>query len=101
MRQPTIPASITTPIWLISGLVIRNVSVMPSGTPAATKPMNSGTELHEQNGVMAPKVAASRNPMATCRPPIRSRTRSGGTDARAIVIAKIMPAISSRIFTVS
>ncbi len=63
--QPTIPASITTPIWLISGPVIRNVRVIPSGTPAATNPMNSGTELDEQNGVIAPEPAANRNPVTT------------------------------------
>jgi hypothetical protein len=45
---------------LISGLVSRNVKAIPSGTPAAASPMNSGIELHEQNGVSAPRPAASR-----------------------------------------
>jgi hypothetical protein len=99
--QPTIPASMTTPIWLISGEVIRKVSVTPSGTPAATKPMNSGTEEQEQNGVIAPKTAASANPTATWRPTIRSRTFSGGTADRARLIAKISPTMSSMILAVS
>ena len=32
--------------------------VTPSGTPAARKPMNAGTALHEQNGVTTPSPAA-------------------------------------------
>ena len=40
------------------GLLIRKANVTPSGMPASTKPMNSGTAEHEQNGVTTPKPAA-------------------------------------------
>ena len=43
-------------ISLTSGLAIRKLSVTPSGTPAATNPMNAGTALHEQNGVATPSA---------------------------------------------
>ena len=43
---------------LIMGLAIRNEKVTPSGMPASTKPMNSGTEEQEQNGVTAPSETA-------------------------------------------
>lgn len=58
--QPNIANSMTTAIWSIIGAATRKVSVMPSGTPADRKPMNSGTAEHEQNGVTAPSRAASR-----------------------------------------
>ncbi len=43
-----------------NGEVMRKAKVTPSGMPPFTKPMNRGTELHEQNGVIAPKVEAIR-----------------------------------------
>ena len=45
-----------------SGLAIRKLSVTPSGTPAATNPMNAGTAEHEQNGVTTPRPAAATLP---------------------------------------
>ena len=42
-------------ISLTRGLAIRKLKVTPSGTPAATKPMNAGTALQEQNGVITPR----------------------------------------------
>ncbi len=41
------------------GEAMRNAKVTPSGTPASTKPMNSGTAEQEQNGVTTPKPAAA------------------------------------------
>ncbi len=41
---------------------MRNANVTPSGMPASTKPMNSGTAEHEQNGVTTPKPAAATVP---------------------------------------
>ena len=37
------------------GDAIRKLIVTPSGTPAATNPMNAGTAEHEQNGVTTPE----------------------------------------------
>jgi hypothetical protein len=42
-----------------NGEVIRNEKVTPNGIPPFTKPMKSGIEEQEQNGVMAPKKEAS------------------------------------------
>ena len=50
-----------------------------SGTPACTKPMNSGTAEHEQNGVTMPSVAAITLPAPSRRPDSRARVRSGET----------------------
>ena len=50
--------------------------VTPMGTPAATKPMNAGTALHEQNGVMTPSPAAITLPTPSRRPPSNARVRS-------------------------
>ena len=40
------------------GEEIRNENVTPSGNPALVKPMNSGIEEQEQNGVTVPSKAA-------------------------------------------
>jgi hypothetical protein len=42
------------------GEVIRNANVTPKGIPPFTKPINKGTEEHEQNGVIAPNVDAKK-----------------------------------------
>ena len=47
---------------------MRNENVTPSGTPAVTKPMKSGTAEQEQNGVATPKSAASTLPDAFAPP---------------------------------
>ena len=36
---------------------IKNENVTPSGSPALVKPMNSGMDEHEQNGVTVPSSA--------------------------------------------
>ena len=68
---------------LIIGLAIRNEKVTPSGMPASTKPMNSGTEEQEQKGVTAPRVTASPRACQSGRPRTKSRTRSGESIARS------------------
>ena len=54
--KPNRPYRSTTATSFTIGLAIRKLSVTPSGTPAATKPMNAGTALHEQNGVATPSA---------------------------------------------
>ena len=49
--QPTKPNSRPSATSLTIGAEIRNEKVTPSGTPAETKPMKSGTAEQEQNGV--------------------------------------------------
>jgi hypothetical protein len=44
----------------MSGELMRNAKVTPSGMPAPRKPMKSGIEEQEQKGVTMPNVAASR-----------------------------------------
>ena len=58
-RSRTCPAAGAIAISLTIGLAMRKLIVTPSGTPAATNPMNAGTALHEQNGVTTPSPAAS------------------------------------------
>jgi hypothetical protein len=99
--RPNMPKSRTTAISWISGLAIRKESVIPSGTPAETNPMNAGTAEHEQNGVAIPSVAAAALPTPSRRPPRSARVRSMLRNDRRIVIAKMMPARSSAIFVVS
>jgi hypothetical protein len=45
---------------LTKGEVIRNENVTPNGTPALRKLINKGIEEHEQNGVIAPNIEASK-----------------------------------------
>jgi hypothetical protein len=45
------------------GEEIRKENVTPSGTPASTKPINSGTAEQEQKGVTMPRSAASILPI--------------------------------------
>ena len=42
------------------GEEIRNENVTPSGRPALVKPMNSGIDEQEQNGVTVPSSAATQ-----------------------------------------
>jgi len=80
------PTSSTAATSLIIGLAIRKEKVMPSGMPASTKPMNSGTDEQEQNGVTAPSEMART--LASHGGLLRtySRTRSGLRIARSIPI---------------
>ena len=66
------------------GAEIRNENVTPSGTPAVTNPMNSGTAEHEQNGVTMPSSAASTLPADSLRPARIRRVRSGVKNERTM-----------------
>ena len=60
------------------GEEIRKENVTPSGRPAEVKPMNSGMDEQEQNGVTVPSRAATMfAPMPWKRPSI-FLLRSGG-----------------------
>ena len=96
MPGPKRPHSITSATSLTIGEAIRNAKVTPSGTPASTKPMNSGTAEHEQNGVMTPTPAAANDPGTRPRPTSSGRTRSGGKNPRIRVTRVTMPVSSSR-----
>ena len=64
------------------GAETRKANVTPSGTPASTKPMKSGTAEQEQKGVTTPKRAAPVAPATTLRPASVCRTLSGDTNER-------------------
>ena len=64
------------------GAETRKAKVTPSGTPASTKPMKSGTAEQEQKGVMMPNPRRPRAPTTTLRPASVRRTRSGETKER-------------------
>ena len=80
--QPNRPSSITSATSLIIGAATRNENVTPSGTPAVTKPMNSGTAEHEQNGVTTPSPPARTLPTTSRRPDRIRRVRSGVKNVR-------------------
>jgi hypothetical protein len=61
-----------------SGEEIRKENVTASGRPAAVKPMKSGIDEQEQNGVNVPRRAASVLAPRPDRPPSMARVRSGG-----------------------
>src|SRR5512137_1004544 len=75
--QPNSANSSASATSLTIGAAIRNDSVMPSGTPACTKPMNSGTAEQEQKGVTMPSEAAITLPTPSARPASSERVRSG------------------------
>ena len=74
---------------------------MPSGTPAATKPMKAGTALQEQNGVATPSPAAATLPTPFALAAEQGRVRSIERKLRRMRTAKMMPTSSKRIFVVS
>jgi hypothetical protein len=43
-----------------NGEEIKKAKVIPNGMPPLTKPINKGTDEHEQNGVMVPKNDATK-----------------------------------------
>ena len=90
-------------ISLTIGAAIRNENVTPSGMPASTKPMKSGTAEQEQNGVTIPRSAARTLP--TTVEPFRSasqaRVFSGEKNERMNVIAKMITTSRMKILTVS
>ena len=77
------------------GELMRKAKVTPSGIPASTKPMKSGTAEQEQNGVTTPNEAAAAVPVRRPRPASASRTRSGGKKPRISVTTVMMPRSSS------
>ena len=58
--MPNKPRNMATATSLTKGEVIKNAKVMPRGMPPLTKPINSGMEEHEQNGVKKKKKEAKR-----------------------------------------
>ncbi len=92
--QPSSPYSMTTAISLIMGADTRKEKVTPSGTPAETKPMNSGTAEQEQNGVTTPRRAASTLPTASLRPASNRRVRCGVKNERTTPIPNTTSASS-------
>ncbi len=82
---------------LTRGLAIRKLKVTPRGTPAATKPMNAGTALHEQNGVTTPRPAAITLPTPSRLPPSSARVRSTLMNERSTVTRKMIPTSSRAI----
>ena len=75
---PNRPHNRTSATSLTMGEAMRKVKVTPSGMPASTKPMKSGTAEQLQNGVMTPNPAAPSVPATVPRPASADRTRSGG-----------------------
>src|SRR5574344_692510 len=57
---------------------MRNENVTPSGSPALVKPMNSGIDEHEQNGVTVPSSAAMQFAQMPWNLPIIFLLFSGG-----------------------
>ena len=78
MLQLKMLASKITEARSTSGDEIRKENVTASGRPALVKPMNSGMDEHEQNGVMVPKRAPSKFAPMPDLPPKMRRVRSGG-----------------------
>ncbi|MNY49721.1 hypothetical protein D3C86_1851720 [compost metagenome] len=61
-----------------SGEEIRKEKVTASGRPEPVKPMNSGIDEQEQNGVTVPSSAPITLARKPCMPPRMRRVRSGG-----------------------
>ena len=74
--QPNMPNSSVSATSLTIGQR-SGKKVTPRGTPACTKPMNSGTAEHEQNGVTMPSEAAITLARPSLRPASNARVRSG------------------------
>ena len=91
MPGPNRPQSSTKATSLTIGELMRKAKVTPSGIPASTKPMKSGTAEQEQNGVTTPNEAAAAVPVRRPRPASASRTRSGGKKPRISVTTVMMP----------
>ncbi len=60
------------------GEEIRKEKVTPTGNPADVKPINSGMEEQEQNGVTVPRSAAMQSAPIPWKRPIIFLLRSGG-----------------------
>ena len=83
------------------GAAIRNEKVTPSGTPAETKPTNSGTAEQEQNGVKTPSPAAAMLPIPSRFPASMARVRSGEKKLRTTPMPKTTRVSSISTFGVS
>ena len=78
IRQLKMLASNSTDARSTKGDEIKNEKVTPIGSPALVKPIKSGIDEHEQNGVIVPKSAPIvLAPMPLYLPKIL-RVRSGG-----------------------
>ena len=95
------PKSMPSATSFTIGAAIRKEKVTPSGTPALTKPIKSGTAEQEQKGVTTPNPAASTLPTPVRLPPSTRRVCSALKKVRSVVIRKIMPASSIRILGTS
>ena len=73
------------------GAAMRKEKVIPRGTPARTKPINSGTAEQEQKGVTTPRKAAIILARPRERPVIRDIVRSGENQILIIPIKKTNP----------
>ncbi len=78
------------------GAATRKERVTPSGTPAVTKPMKSGTAEQEQKGVGTPRIAASTLPTDSRLPASMRRVRSGVKKLRRIPTPKTTRSRSMR-----
>ena len=99
--QPTRPNSSPSATSFTIGAEIRNEKVTPSGTPALTKPMNSGTAEQEQNGVTMPSVAASTLPTPSRLPARSARVLSGEKKLRTTPMPNTTSVSSISTFGVS
>jgi len=86
---------------LIIGEATKNEKVVPSGTPAYTKPKNNGTAEQEQKGVIIPKSEAKMLPIYFFSCERIFLIFSGGKNERMIETAKIITNKSKRILIVS
>ena len=72
-----------------SGEEIRNENVTPNGSPEPVKPMKSGIEEQEQNGVIVPSNAARILAVIPSKRPRIFFVRSGGKKLCTYEIEKI------------
>ncbi len=70
------------------GAAMRKEKVTPSGIPAVTKPMKSGTAEQEQKGVTVPSRAAKTLPTDSRLPARMARVRSTVKKERMMPTAK-------------
>ena len=83
------------------GAAMRNEKVTPSGMPASTKPMKSGTAEQLQNGVTMPRLAAMTLPVVSRRPRSSARVRCGLKNERTMPTPKTTMVSRSSTLTLS
>jgi len=86
---------------LIIGEAIRNEKVTPRGMPPRTKPMNSGTAEHEQNGVTMPSKAARTLPTTGGSLAMSLFVVATGKNVRSNEMAKMIVTSRAKILPVS